>query len=549
MPSLDISVYQSAYLALKLEQDLLDGLVQWQRAYENALMEWELQHCRQLLTLVKRAPLSPIQQGAILHLEGRLWEQWGDWSSARHCMERAVAIQQEADYPHGEMVALNALASILRRDEDRHQEAIPLYQRALEIARQLGDEQAQAGILNNLGLVQYETGDLVSARPNLEQALQLARQQGNRGRVGRVRHNLGSLAWSQGRLADAERDFSAALEICRERSDRVGEAETLSSLGITWEAQGRWEEATKAYRQALKVLQKVGDHHGQAQVLTNLGNVAWLRNRYDEAVHYYESGLAVARSLGDAQLEGSLLGGLGDVYRSMGRMAEAEETLRQALARKAAAGDQRSQSITYLELGALLHQSKRLEEAEVSYRRALELAEATGDQRVPAHTHINLARLAMLKNQADQAFSHLDQAEALARELDYREALGDVAQLRGDILLASGDADSTQLSRHYSEALAYAADFNMAQLDERLDYLAGLLRAIAQDGNLEGAKTICENIASLWKTAELDAHWPQVIEFFANLQAHLLSVDPGLRYEPGTTSIGVSAPTPRLRSR
>ena len=311
MPTPHASVCHSAYLELSLEQDLPAGLVRWQSAHERVLEDWELERCRQLLALVKRAPLDPMQRGSVLHLEGLFWEQWGDWPAAQRCVERAASLQREANNPSGEMVALNALANILRRDEQRHQEALPLYRRALEIALELDNEQAQAGILNNLGLAQYESGDFEAARPNLEQALELARRQGDRGREGRILHNLGSLACSQGRLGDAERDFSAAMEICQEQSDRVGEAESLSSLGITWEAQGDWSRAVDAYRQALGVLQGVGDIHGQAQVLTNLGSVAWLQKRYDQAIHYYESGLVLARSLGDAQVEGGLLGGLG----------------------------------------------------------------------------------------------------------------------------------------------------------------------------------------------------------------------------------------------
>ena len=521
MSTLNAATYHSAYLELGLEQDLSAGLARWQRAYENVLENWELERCRQLLALVKRSPLDSAQRGGVLHLEGLFWEQWGNWPTARRCMERAVSSQREASNSPGEMVALNALGNILRREENRHHEAIPLYQQALKIARELDAERDQAGVLNNLGLAQYESGDLEAARPNLEQALRLAQQQGDRGQEGRTLHNLGSLAWSQGRLGDAERDFSAALKICRGRSDRVGEAETLSSLGITWEAQGAWDRAAMAYRQAFEVLQEVGDHHGQAQVLTNLGNVAWLQKRYGEAIYFYESGLTLARSLGDIQLEGSLLGGLGGVYRSQGRLKEAEEALRLALARKAAAGDRRSQSITHLELGALLHQSNRLGEAEKTYRQGLELAAATGDQRVLTHTHINLARMAMLRDQPDLADTHLERAEALAHELDYREALGDIAQLRGDILLALGDADSARASRHYAEALAYAADFNRAEVDKRLNYLGGLLRSIAHDGDLNGARALCEGIMRLWQAAGMEVHFPQVTTFLIELRDEL----------------------------
>ncbi|MCL4298992.1 MAG: tetratricopeptide repeat protein [Anaerolineae bacterium] len=517
------TLYQTAYLDLKLAQDTTAGLIAWQQAYEQALANWELERCRQLLALVRRVSLNQQQRGAVLHLEGMFWEQWGDWSTASRVLERAVSIQREAEYARGEMVALNSLANVLRRDEKRHHEAISLYHQALEIATELKDDQARAGILNNLGLAQYGTGDLEASQVTLDQALELAQQQNDRQREGRALHNLGSLAWSQGRLNDAEQFFSAALEICREQHDRVGEAETLSSLGITWEAQGLWTEAENAYRQTLVVLQEIGDHHGQTYALINLGNVAELQERHEEAIHYYHSGFSLARSLGDAHLEGTLLGGLADVYKALGQFDEAQETYRLALARKTAAGDQRSQPITLMALGGLYHKLKQLDQAESTYQQAIQLAQATNNQRILVHAYINLAKLAMLRAQADLAYPHLDQAEALAREMNYHEALSDVAQLRGDILLSLGPADGRQISFHYTEALIHAADFNQMELSKRLDYLAGLLQAIAADGDLEGAKAVCEGILFLWGEADLDERCPQVPEFFTKLRSRLAS--------------------------
>ncbi len=515
--------YQTAYLDLKLTQDTTTGLVIWQQAYEQALTNWELERCRQLLALVRRIALNQQQRGAILHLEGMFWEQWGDWATASRVLERAVSIQREAGYARGEMVALNSLVNVLRRDEKRHAEAISLYHQALEIATELKDDQARSGILNNLGLTQYETGELDKAQTTLEQALKLARQQSDREREGRALHNLGSLAWSQGRLNDAEQLFSTALEICREQHDRVGEAETLSSLGITWEAQGLWAEAENAYRQTLVVLQEIGDHHGQTYALINLGNVVELQEQHEEAIHCYRSGLALARSLGDAQLEGTLLGGLADVYKAQGQFDQAQEAYHLALARKTAAGDQRSKTVTLMALGGLYHKLKQLDQAEATYQQAIQLAQATNNRRILVHAYINLSKLAMLRAQTELAYPHLDQAEALAREMDYHEALGDVAQLRGDILLNLGPADSMQVSFYYAEALIHAADFNQAELDKRLNFLAELLLAISEDGDVTGSQAICDGIIFLWGKANLNETCPQVPQFLAKFQPRLAS--------------------------
>ena len=85
--------YRLAYLELKLAQDSTAGLIDWQVAYEQALTDWQLADCRVLLGLVRRVSLNLMQRGAVRHLEGQLWEQWGDWPRAIGTLEQAVKLQ------------------------------------------------------------------------------------------------------------------------------------------------------------------------------------------------------------------------------------------------------------------------------------------------------------------------------------------------------------------------------------------------------------------------------------------------------------------------
>jgi len=513
--------YLLALLDLEIARDPVRGVLHWQGHFVSAADAWQLEQCRQLLARARQWDLEPRLRAIVQQQAARLWRQLGDWGRAIVQLERILQFWQTLEDPLGEVITLNALANLLRLNVERHAEALPLYQQALELARDQSTREFEALTLNNMGLAHYENGQHRAARECFEQALGYFRAINAQRQAAGCWHNLGSVAWTQGRLSEAEQHFTEALTLLKALNDRAGEAETLASLGLVWEAQGQWSEATSAYIEALRILRELGDLYGQAQVLTNLGNVYWLLEDNDAATACYTYGLDLTRWLEDGRLEGQLLTNLGDVHRTQGSYPQAETLYKQALQTKQAAGDERSIKHTQLALGALYHQQHRIGEAETCYLTALRQAEAQSDWRIAVHTLIDLARLAMLEKRTDKARAYLDEAEPLAREAGYPDALGDIAQLRGDILLTIGDADTADLAVRYAEACLYAYAFNARILQRRLNYLAELFRALKEDGMQEAVALMCAMLISAWTELELEDDTSGVIPYFQALREEL----------------------------
>jgi hypothetical protein len=111
----------------------------------------------------------------------------------------------------------------------------------------------------------------------------------------------------------------------------------------------------------------------------------------------------------------------------------------------------------------------------------------------------------------------LNEAEPLAQEGEFSDALSDIAQLRGDLELLRAAPDYQAILRHYAEALAHARDFNPIVLQHMLDYLTRLIRALAAGGQTVAAQ-MAGDLAQLTMTIEL----PQtVIDTFDALKTEL----------------------------
>jgi tetratricopeptide (TPR) repeat protein len=106
---------------------------------------------------------------------------------------------------------LNELGAQLRR-EGAHEQAAEQHRVALEIVRDLGDEQAEALTLNNLALALAHGGAEEAAVEHLEEALVVLRKLGDEAHEGRVIANLGLVHRRQGHSEEAVSLLHEALD-------------------------------------------------------------------------------------------------------------------------------------------------------------------------------------------------------------------------------------------------------------------------------------------------------------------------------------------------
>ena len=166
-------------------------------------------------------------------------------------------------------------------EQGKYQEAIPIAERALEVAKLArGSEHPEtAAALNNLGLLFLTMGEYAKAEPLLQEALRIYRKvlRPEHPDTAKSLNSLGQLYDDMGEYAKAEPLYQEALRIYRKvlGPEHPDTATSLNNLAALEFDLGRIDEATALARQAsaaqLAILSKIFSFTSEEQRLAYLG--------------------------------------------------------------------------------------------------------------------------------------------------------------------------------------------------------------------------------------------------------------------------------------
>lgn len=254
-----------------------------------------------ILSLVAEA------QGAL----GLIHDQKDQTAEAIAAYETAIALaDSEAMKAQPRPIRLNMRASwlsalgVLYHRRGMLDQAITLYQGALELHRSMGDKLGIATDLGNIALIHQARGDLDQAENATRQALQLDEALGREIGIADNFARLGVIAQLRGDTKAARRWYHQAIE-----KDRVlGRIDSIiahrTNLGLLALAAEQWPEAEQQLtlaRQALGQHQAPGQTHnrlGLARILADLGVAQIAQGKRGAACAQWEEAYFLFQDMG-----------------------------------------------------------------------------------------------------------------------------------------------------------------------------------------------------------------------------------------------------------
>jgi len=216
---------------------------------------------------------------------------------------------------HGLMAYAAAIPAAMHgflRGRGYWDQALSLYEGALDAARTAGDQLAEASARTDLGDIQSMSGDHDTATASLRQALDLYRAAASRLGEANALHNLGSVQQRTGDFPVARKTLNEALTLQRAVGNQLGEASVLNNLGSVQYRSGDHEAAIVSLIRALDLQRQLGNRLGEANALNELGIARSLTGAHDEAIAELTKALELHREL-DHRL------GVANATRDLGR--------------------------------------------------------------------------------------------------------------------------------------------------------------------------------------------------------------------------------------
>ncbi len=355
-----------------------------------------------------------LAQAEALYTLGTAFTWQGKTAEAAPALHEAIALVQRAEDVRAQARYRRALASALLgiREYDAAQKEA---ERSLEQAAQQNDPLEQAEVFNLLGIIHMEHGDSETARGIYEKSLQLSREIGFLYGEGRALTNLGNLYYFQGQLSKTLECYDRAIGIFASLEEKRGEVQlrlnrasiSLNMLGTTpqliedaqfaldysmrtddplskgqaltvlAEAErqnGEYKAAREHLTQGIQEMELGGDLWLLAQEYRTLGMLDIEENRPQEALGNLEHALSICRERGLASMEAPIIAMRGLALLQQGRLDEALQATSEAVSRLKS--DVEQGYLLYYWHAQVLYSLGRPQEAQASMQKAYELLEA-----------------------------------------------------------------------------------------------------------------------------------------------------------------------------
>ncbi|MFG3343633.1 ATP-binding protein [Streptomyces sp. NPDC048018] len=262
-----------------------------------------------------------------------------------------------------------------------HDDAVAVYEHALEAARELNDSLAEGKCANNLGVSLRHMRRNDAAVETFRAALcAYARVPGTETGQGRTWQNLGSALSQLHRFDEAVDAYAQAVRIAEETADAhaLGRAEN-GRAGVLIK-QDRPAEALVCLHRARELLPQIEDPVLEGLVHNHIGRVLRRTGRLEEAEHAHRRARDVFLAIEDAEGEATCRNDRALVLADGGRFGEAVAEQRAALAVLHEVGARWREATVSHDLGLSLQGLGDLQEAAAAFRHAASLFREVDDR-------------------------------------------------------------------------------------------------------------------------------------------------------------------------
>ncbi|MBE9210391.1 tetratricopeptide repeat protein [Nostoc sp. LEGE 06077] len=326
----------------------------------------------------------------------------------------------ETETPQAQTTEKLLQQAIQKGKQQEYQQAIPIFQQVLVMARELKDQKLEGIALLGLGFCYDASGEKKKALSFYNQALPLWRTQGNRSGEAATLNNIGGVYNTLRKKQQALSFYNQALPLWRAVDDRAGVAKTLYNIGTVYDDLGKKQQALSFYNQALPLYRAVGDHAGIARTLTNISTVYDDLGEKQQALSFYNQALPLWRAVGDRSGEAKTLNNIGAVYNALGEKQQALSFYNQALPLRRAVGDRVGVATTLNNIGAVYNALGEKQQALSYFNQALLLYRGVGDRAGVATTLNNIGAVYDALGEKQQALSFYNQALPIHRAVGDR---------------------------------------------------------------------------------------------------------------------------------
>jgi DNA-binding SARP family transcriptional activator/DNA-binding XRE family transcriptional regulator len=202
---------------------------------------------------------------------------------------------------------------------------------ALEAARRLGDDDAQAHAHRGLGNAAITTGAYDQGQRHFSEAMRLREASSDLAGQGRLELDLARMAWLQGDFEEYLAHARRGLELVRAARHRPHEGHALASVAWALTLLGSYQEALAYGEQALQLYHKIGSNAIEGQAWDTMAHAHFYLGQHAEAIECYDRAVTIMEQGGYQVTKALTLTAAAQAHHTAGDQAAARQALGTAL--------------------------------------------------------------------------------------------------------------------------------------------------------------------------------------------------------------------------
>ena len=212
---------------------------------------------------------------------------------------KALKLAREMNDVNAEIVTLNQIGVVYRR-QDKVRSALNYHQMALELADKIErpdiDTKISISISNNsigniyLALKQYQL-----ALEKFKKSILIQSRTGDKRGLAINHQNIGLAFQNLGEIDAALEHYNKSLEYNIQNNSSIGKVICHTSISNVLLLQGKYKEAYEYINEVVPLSEKIGNQYYTSEVYITLGNVQLKLDSLDKAEKYLDEGLAIAK--------------------------------------------------------------------------------------------------------------------------------------------------------------------------------------------------------------------------------------------------------------
>lgn len=210
-----------------------------------------------VLERARRAATTPLQRAIVDFNEGNYHRAHGDYAAGERCLRAALAVAAEIGHARLQTSTLNELGNLMYVQQ-RYEEALPLCEQALAVARRAGLPTDQGHAAVGVAMTLDELGRHTEAMPLHAEGRDCFERAGDQEGITRSHLTRSRHAFLQGKLDEAVREAHSALVLARRLGDLTREAWAQEYLARVAIERGAWADAWGHLSAALDTLLLLG---------------------------------------------------------------------------------------------------------------------------------------------------------------------------------------------------------------------------------------------------------------------------------------------------